>query len=185
MAQQTSDGGQAGEPARVIGIVFNLYTADAVAVRGTPVGTGYLDRVRVAGGMPGSMSIEETLAIIGGAGVDMAPIYAKWCELDIPIIMQVGQCLADGEGRLLPNVGRPISLDRVACDLPELKLIGIHIGHPWAKEMISVATEHRDVRHRRRRRPRVTPCWAVQAARRECKPPVRAHGVRRRTCRRR
>ena len=35
-------------------------------------------------------------------------------------------------------MGRPITLDRVAIDFPELTLIGIHLGYPWTEEMISV-----------------------------------------------
>lgn len=37
------------------------------------------------------------------------------------------------------SVGRPISLDTVACDFPELKIIGIHVGIPWTDEMIAMA----------------------------------------------
>ena len=43
------------------------------------------------------------------------------------------------------SVGRPIALDAVACDFPELKLIGIHVGIPWADEMISMAWKHQNV----------------------------------------
>jgi predicted TIM-barrel fold metal-dependent hydrolase len=42
-------------------------------------------------------------------------------------------------------VGRPITLDSVACDFPELKLIGIHVGIPWADEMIAMAWKHENV----------------------------------------
>jgi hypothetical protein len=42
-------------------------------------------------------------------------------------------------------VGQPILLDTIACDFPELKLIGIHIGYPWTEEMISVAWKHPNV----------------------------------------
>jgi predicted TIM-barrel fold metal-dependent hydrolase len=73
------------------------------------------------------------------------PIYAKCCELGVPIMLQVGQCLSYGGPRTFPSVGRPIALDRVACDFPELTLIGIHIGYPWAEEMISVAYKHPNV----------------------------------------
>jgi uncharacterized protein len=73
------------------------------------------------------------------------PIYAKCCELDVPIMMQVGHCLSYGGPRTFPSVGRPITLDRVACDFPELKLIGMHIGFPWTDEMISVAYKHPNV----------------------------------------
>jgi predicted TIM-barrel fold metal-dependent hydrolase len=73
------------------------------------------------------------------------PTYAKCCELDIPIMMQVGQCLVYCKERRLPSVGRPICLDQVAIDFPELKIIGIHIGVPWAQEMISMAWKHENV----------------------------------------
>jgi predicted TIM-barrel fold metal-dependent hydrolase len=73
------------------------------------------------------------------------PYYAKCCELDIPIMMQVGQNLIYQRDRRLPSVGRPITLDRVAIDFPELRLIGIHIGYPWTDEMISMAWKHENV----------------------------------------
>jgi uncharacterized protein len=73
------------------------------------------------------------------------PYYAKCCELDIPIMMQVGHNLVYSRQRRLPSVGRPITLDRVAIDFPELKLIGIHIGIPWTEEMISMCWKHENV----------------------------------------
>ncbi len=60
-------------------------------------------------------------------------------------MLQVGQCLRYGSGHTFPSVGRPITLDRVACDFPELKLIGMHIGYPWTEEMISMAYKHPNV----------------------------------------
>jgi predicted TIM-barrel fold metal-dependent hydrolase len=73
------------------------------------------------------------------------PYYAKCCELDIPIMMQVGQNLVYSRERRLPSVARPITLDKVAIDFPELKLLGIHIGVPWADEMIAMAWKHENV----------------------------------------
>lgn len=73
------------------------------------------------------------------------PYYAKCCELDIPIMMQVGHNLVYSRDRRLPSVGRPITLDQVAIDFPELKLIGIHIGIPWTDEMISMAWKHENI----------------------------------------
>ncbi len=73
------------------------------------------------------------------------PYYAKCCELDIPIMMQVGQSLIYQRDRRLRSVGRPICLDAVACDFPELKLLGIHIGIPWTDEMIAMAWKHENV----------------------------------------
>ena len=59
--------------------------------------------------------------------------------------MQVGHCLLYSKERPLPSVGRPITLDTIACDFPELKLIGIHTGWPWVEEMISVSWKHPNV----------------------------------------
>jgi predicted TIM-barrel fold metal-dependent hydrolase len=73
------------------------------------------------------------------------PFYAKCVELDVPIEMQVGQCLIYAEDYPLQSVGRPITLDAIACDFPELKLIGIHTGYPWTEEMISMAWKHPNV----------------------------------------
>jgi predicted TIM-barrel fold metal-dependent hydrolase len=73
------------------------------------------------------------------------PYYAKCCELDIPIMMQVGHNLVYSRERRLPSVGRPILLDQVAIDFPDLKLIGIHVGIPWTDEMISMCWKHENV----------------------------------------
>ena len=73
------------------------------------------------------------------------PYYAKCCELDIPIMMQVGHNLVYQKDRRLPSVAKPILLDQVAIDFPELVLIGIHIGVPWTEEMISMCWKHENV----------------------------------------
>ena len=70
------------------------------------------------------------------------PIYARCAELQIPIMMQVGQNLIYQKDVRLPSVARPILLDRIAIDFPELTLIGIHIGVPWTDEMIAMAWKH-------------------------------------------
>lgn len=73
------------------------------------------------------------------------PFYAKCCELGVPIQMQVGQSLVYYKKRPLRSVARPILLDDIACDFPELKLVGIHIGIPWHDEMIAMAWKHENV----------------------------------------
>lgn len=69
------------------------------------------------------------------------PFYAKCAELGVPIQIQVGHSAQ----RFLPTVAHPVTLDRVAIDFPELKIIGIHIGYPWTEEMISVCWKHENV----------------------------------------
>lgn len=73
------------------------------------------------------------------------PYYARCAELGIPIMMQIGHNLVYSRQRRLPSVGRPITLDQVAIDFPELTLIGIHIGVPWTDEAISMAWKHENV----------------------------------------
>ena len=73
------------------------------------------------------------------------PYYAKCCELDIPIMMQVGQNLVYSKERRLPSVARPILLDQVAIDFPDLPIIGIHIGVPWTDEMIAMCWKHANI----------------------------------------
>jgi predicted TIM-barrel fold metal-dependent hydrolase len=73
------------------------------------------------------------------------PFYAKCVELDIPVQLQVGQSLVYDVNRPLRSVGRPITLDTVACDFPELKLVGIHVGIPWAEEMIAMSWKHPNI----------------------------------------
>ena len=73
------------------------------------------------------------------------PYYARCCELDIPIMMQVGQNLIYQKDVRLPSVAKPVLLDQIAIDFPDLDLIGIHIGVPWTDEMIAMAWKHQRV----------------------------------------
>lgn len=67
----------------------------------------------------------------------MYPLYAKCQELNIPVSMQTGHVL-----EAMPSEhGRPMQLDRIACDFPDLKIIGTHTGWPWVNEMLAVATK--------------------------------------------
>jgi predicted TIM-barrel fold metal-dependent hydrolase len=69
------------------------------------------------------------------------PIYAECCELGVPFCTQIGHT-----GPLMPSeVGRPIYLDQIAIDFPELTVVGGHIGYPWTDEAIAVATKHKNV----------------------------------------
>ena len=69
------------------------------------------------------------------------PVYAACCELGVPFCTQIGHT-----GPLMPSeVGRPIYLDRVALDFPELVIVAGHIGYPWTDEAVAVATKHVNV----------------------------------------
>jgi len=73
------------------------------------------------------------------------PIYTKCCELDVPIQHQIGQSMVYAPDYPCRSVGRPITIDSVACDFPELKYIGIHVGIPWTDEAIFMAWKHKNV----------------------------------------
>jgi uncharacterized protein len=110
-------------------------------------------------GMAGVRALEQSVRDDGFIGAhfyphwfELAPDHAKWypfyakcCELDIPVQLQVGQSLVYDPSRRLRSVGQPITLDAVACDFPELKLIGIHVGIPWHDEMIAMAWKHPNI----------------------------------------
>ena len=110
-------------------------------------------------GMEGVRAFEDAVQNMGFIGAHLYPhwyelapdhakyypFYAKCCELDVPIQMQVGQSMVYSKEYRTRSVGKPITLDAVACDLPELKLIGIHVGIPWHDEMISMAWKHENI----------------------------------------
>jgi uncharacterized protein len=69
------------------------------------------------------------------------PVFTACCEMGVPYCTQIGHT-----GPLMPSeVGRPIYLDQVALDFPELVIVGGHIGYPWTEEAIAVATKHENV----------------------------------------
>ncbi len=69
------------------------------------------------------------------------PLYAKAAELGVTFQTQVGHT-----GPLYPSdTGRPLYIDEVALDFPELRIVCGHVGWPWTEEMIAVAWKHRNV----------------------------------------
>jgi len=69
------------------------------------------------------------------------PLYAKCEELGIAVQTQVG-----GTGPLYPSSsGRPLCIDEVALDFPDLTIVCGHVGTPWVEEMIHVAWKHDNI----------------------------------------
>ncbi len=135
------------------------YDMIADAVRAHPDRFHGLAGIDPTEGMDGVRALERAVKELGFIGAHLYPhwfelapdharyypFYAKCVELGIPILLQVGQSLVYSKERPLRSVGRPITLDAVACDFPELKLVGIHIGIPWTDEMIAMAWKHENV----------------------------------------
>ena len=66
------------------------------------------------------------------------PVYTACAELGVSFCTQIGHT-----GPLMPSEpGRPIHLDQVLLDFPELTVVGGHIGYPWTEEAIALATKH-------------------------------------------
>ncbi len=69
------------------------------------------------------------------------PIYAKCCELDVPVLMQVGH-----SAEQMPSyAGYPLHVDEIALDFPELRIVGMHTGWPWTELMTALAWKHPNV----------------------------------------
>jgi len=70
------------------------------------------------------------------------PVYAKCQELGIPITIH---CSINFSVDRTIDYGRPIYLDEVACDFPDLTIVANHGGWPWVTEMVAVAWKHPNV----------------------------------------
>lgn len=69
------------------------------------------------------------------------PLYAACVELQVPVCLQVGLTgpLCSSES------GRPLHIERIALDFPDLKIVCGHIGYPWHGEMMAFATKFPNV----------------------------------------
>lgn len=70
------------------------------------------------------------------------PIYERCVEMDIPVWIHTS--FHWWRQRSI-DFGRPVYLDQVAGDFPELKIIAGHGGWPWINEMVAVAWRHANV----------------------------------------
>lgn len=69
------------------------------------------------------------------------PLYAACVDLNVPVCLQVG---LTGPLRSSES-GRPIHIERIALDFPDLRIVCGHIGYPWHAEMIAFATKFPNV----------------------------------------
>lgn len=70
------------------------------------------------------------------------PVYAKCVELGIPVGLHTGINFSS-HGPLEHE--RPLLIDRIAIDFPELIVICHHGGWPWPHEAAAVAWKHKNV----------------------------------------
>lgn len=137
--------GLASGDAGVLGLI-NQYPTRLIGFAGYDPHKG-MDAVRglsamVEKGMRGAAT-DPYLARIPADHAKYYPLYAKCCELDIPVV------ITTGPGTLVRGAvmddGHPRHIDRVACDFPELKIVISHGCYPWVNEVIMVVHRNKNV----------------------------------------
>lgn len=93
-------------------------------------------------GMKGA-AVDPYLAKLYPHDAKYYPIYAKCCELKIPIIFTTGPATLV-EGAVMDHVA-PRYIDFVARDFPDLKIVISHGGYPWVNEAIFVTQRNANV----------------------------------------
>ena len=77
------------------------------------------------------------------------PLYEAAAELGVPIIFHTGTtglgAGVRGGGGIKLGYSRPILLDDVAADFPDLDIVGAHPSWPWQDEMLAVAQHKTNV----------------------------------------
>jgi predicted TIM-barrel fold metal-dependent hydrolase len=77
------------------------------------------------------------------------PLWARCQELGLIVLSHTGTSgmgagQPGGQGLKL-DYARPIRLDAVAADFPELQIIAAHFGYPWHLEMLAIALHKTNV----------------------------------------
>jgi len=100
--------------------------------------------------------LERTHRDLGARGVKLGPIYQGVHPKDerykriysyaqehgLPVLIHMAATFA----RKYPlEYARPIHMDEIALEFPDLKIILAHMGHPWTGETISIIRRHRNV----------------------------------------
>lgn len=88
-------------------------------------------------------AIDPLYAQIPANDAKYYPIYAKCCELNVPVVITSG--LSPKSPGVIIDSSNPVYIDMVARDFPDLKIIVSHGGYPWVNEMIGVAFRNSNV----------------------------------------
>ncbi len=100
--------------------------------------------------------LERTHLELGAKGIKLGPIYQGVHPTDdryrliysyaqkhnLPVLIHMATTFSSS----VPlDYARPIHMDEIAIDFPDLKIILAHVGHPWSGEAIAVARRHANV----------------------------------------
>ena len=117
--------------------------------------TGYVT-VNPAAGDNMAAVVEQEVRERGAQGVNLQPfsyrvmandkrfypVYSKCQELGVPVTIHSSINFSNDRSIAY---GRPLVLDEIACDFPELTIVANHGGWPWVNELVAVAWKHRNV----------------------------------------
>ena len=70
------------------------------------------------------------------------PLYSKCQELGVPVTIHTSINFSNDRSI---DFGRPLYVDEVACDFPDLTIVANHGGWPWVNELVAVAWKHPNV----------------------------------------
>jgi predicted TIM-barrel fold metal-dependent hydrolase len=100
--------------------------------------------------------LERCHRALGCQGIKLGPIYQgvhpldpryrevyRYCEKQqLPIVIHMATTFSSG----VPlEYARPIHIDQVALDYPDLRIVMAHLGHPWEGETIAVIRRNENV----------------------------------------
>ncbi len=100
--------------------------------------------------------LERTHRDLGARGIKLGPIYQGVHPLDdrfrliyryaerhgLPIVIHMATTFVNAHPL---EFARPVHMDTVARDYPDLRLVLAHLGHPWIGETVSVIRRHPNV----------------------------------------
>ncbi len=69
-------------------------------------------------------------------------VYAEAAQRGIPIIFHTGVYISSATKL---EYARPVLLDEIARELPDLKMVIAHVGYPWVSETIVLLAKHENV----------------------------------------
>ena len=117
--------------------------------------TGYVT-VNPAAGDNMAAVVEQEVRERGATGVNLQPfsyrvmandkrfypLYSKCQELGVPVTIHSSINFSNDRSIAY---GRPLVLDEIACDFPNLTIVANHGGWPWVNELVAVAWKHANV----------------------------------------
>jgi hypothetical protein len=71
-------------------------------------------------------------------------VLAYLSEMGIPAIFHCGDCLNTMKGAKL-KYAHPLSIDEVAVDFPDQKIVIAHMGYPWHRDSAEVVYKNKNV----------------------------------------